>query len=85
MLLLSAAKKNFLGMKYYIDNEQKEKAIAAMQQMSSAQIVTASAMHKQSLFSGMGHHPPAPPVTYPHQFWQPQLHHQPPPHLPHEE
>jgi len=69
----------------YFDNEQKEKAIAAMQQMSSAQIVTASAMHKQSLFSGMGHHPPAPPVTYPHQFWQPQLHHQPPPHLPHED
>ena len=69
----------------YFDTEQKEKAIAAMQQMSSAQIVTASAMHKQSLFSGMGHpHPPTPPVTYPHQFWQPQLHHQ-PPHLPHEE
>jgi len=73
----------------YFDTEQKEKAIAAMQQMSSAQIVTASAMHKQSLFSGMpGHpHPPTPPVTYPHQFWQPQLHHHqpPPPHLPHED
>jgi len=67
----------------YFDTEQKEKAIAAMQQMSSAQIVTASAMHKQSLFSHMGH-PPQPPVTYPHQFWQPQLHHQ-PPHLPHED
>ena len=73
----------------YFDTEQKEKAIASMQQMSSAQLVTASAMHKQSLFSGMpGHpHPPTPPVTYPHQFWQPQLHHHqpPPPHLPHEE
>ena len=65
----------------YFDTEQKEKAIAAMQQMSSAQIVTASAMHKQSLFSHMAH-PPQP--AYPHQFWQPQLHHQ-PPHLPHEE
>merc|ERR1719348_650246 len=44
----------------YFDNEQKEKAIAAMQQMSSAQIVTASAMHKQSLFSGMPGHPHPP-------------------------
>ena len=68
----------------YFDTEQKEKAIAAMQQMSSAQIVTASAMHKQSLFSPMGHPHHQPPVTYPHQFWQPQLHHQ-PPHLPHED
>ena len=72
----------------YFDAEQKEKAIQQMQQMSSAQIVTASAMHKQSIFSG-GLGPPHPhtPVSYPHQFWQPHhLHHQPPPHhLPSEE
>ena len=70
----------------YFDAEQKEKAIQQMQQMSSAQIVTASAMHKQSIFSGgLGH--PHTPVSYPHQFWQPHhLHHQPPPHhLPSEE
>jgi len=61
----------------YFDAEQKEKAIQQMQQMSSAQIVTASAMHKQSIFSPHPHTP----VSYPHQFWQPHhLHHQPPPH-----
>lgn len=61
----------------FFDQNQKEKAIQQMQQMSSAQIVSASAMHKQSLFSGMGHHHT--PVSYPTQFWQPALHHQPPP------
>ena len=61
----------------FFDQNQKDKAIQHMQQMSSAQIVSASAMHKQSLFSGMPpHHPP---VSYPTQFWQPGLHHQPPP------
>jgi len=67
----------------YFDAEQKEKAIQQMQQMSSAQIVTASAIHKQSIFSGGLAHPhhPHTPVSYPHQFWQPHhLHHQPPPH-----
>jgi len=61
----------------FFDQSQKEKAIQQMQQMSSAQIVSASAMHKQSLISGMGHHHT--PVSYPTQFWQPALHHQPPP------
>merc|ERR1712106_81291 len=61
----------------FFDQSQKEKAIQHMQQMSSAQIVSASAMHKQSLFGGMApHHTP---VSYPTQFWQPGLHHQPPP------
>merc|ERR1719493_509303 len=61
----------------FFDQNQKDKAIQHMQQMSSAQIVSASAMHKQSLFSGMTHHPT--PVSYPTQFWQPGLHHQAPP------
>jgi len=61
----------------FFDQNQKEKAIQQMQQMSSAQIVSASAMHKQSLFSGMPHHPAV--SAYPGQFWQPGLHHQPPP------
>ena len=48
--------------------QAKEKAIHQMQQMSSAQIVSASVMHKQSL--------PSTPVTYAAQFWQPALHSQ---------
>ena len=40
-----------------------------MQQMSSAQIVSASAMHNKALPLGMGH----PPVSYPGNFWQPGL------------
>jgi len=63
----------------FFDQAHKEKAIQQMQQMSSAQIVTASAMHKQSLLHGhIGHHGHHPPVSYPSQFWQPALHHQPP-------
>lgn len=62
----------------FFDQNQKEKAIQQMQQMSSAQIVSASAMHKQSLFGGMPPHHHT-PMSYPTQFWQPALHHQPPP------
>jgi len=54
------------------DQVQKEKALQQMQQMSSAQIVSASAMHSKSL--GLAGIHPTPPVTYPTQFWQPGLH-----------
>lgn len=65
----------------FFDQCHKEKAIQQMQQMSSAQIVSASAMHKQSLLSGhINHHGHHTPVSYPTQFWQPGLHHQPPHH-----
>merc|ERR1719245_2478562 len=53
----------------YLDQAQKEKALQSMQQMSSAQIVSASAMHNKTLPLGMGH----PPVSYPGNFWQPGL------------
>ena len=59
-------------------DQAKEKAIHQMQQMSSAQIVSATAMHKQSL--GTAASSPAPPVSYAvqavQQFWQPALHSQ---------
>ena len=62
-------------------DQAKEKAIHQMQQMSSAQIVSATAMHKQSLGSSTGAaSSPAPPVSYAvqavQQFWQPALHSQ---------
>lgn len=59
----------------FSDQGQKEKAIQQMQQMSSAQIVSASAMHKQSVIGGSL--PPSTPVSYgTAQFWQPALHSQ---------
>merc|ERR1719189_1956229 len=52
--------------------------------MSSAQIVSASVMHKQSLMGGLHHAPPPPVSGYPPaQFWQPGLHH--PVHSQHED
>ena len=67
----------------YFDQVNKEKCLQQMQQMSSAQIVSASVLHNKLIHPGMHpHHPvsphhvaPPPPVSYPHQFWQPQLHH----------
>ena len=61
----------------FFDQSYKENALKQMQQMSSAQIVSASVMHKQSLLGGMPHpHAHHPPVSsYPSQFWQPGLHH----------
>ena len=61
-------------------DQAKEKAIHQMQQMSSAQIVSATAMHKQSLGNNSATSSPAPPVSYAvqavQQFWQPALHSQ---------
>ena len=61
-------------------DQAKEKAIHQMQQMSSAQIVSATAMHKQSLGNNAATSSPAPPVSYAvqavQQFWQPALHSQ---------
>jgi len=61
-------------------DQAKEKAIHQMQQMSSAQIVSATAMHKQSLGGPAAGSPAAPPVSYAvqavQQFWQPALHSQ---------
>ena len=61
----------------YIDQSQREKALQSMQQMSSAQIVSASAMHQKSLIPHMAssamHHPSV-PVTYGGSFWQPAMH-----------
>jgi len=67
----------------FFDSQYKENALKQMQQMSSAQIVSASVMHKQSLMGGL-HHPAAHPTVsgYP-QFWQPALHH--PVHSQHED
>ena len=47
-----------------LDQATKEKALQTMSSMSSAQIVSASAMHQKSLL-------PPPPVSYPGAFWQP--------------
>ena len=61
-------------------DQAKEKAIHQMQQRSSAQIVSATAMHKQSLGNNAATSSPAPPVSYAvqavQQFWQPALHSQ---------
>jgi len=52
----------------YLDQAQKEKALQSMQQMSSAQIVSASAMHNKTLPLNMTHTP----VSY-GGFWQPGI------------
>lgn len=54
----------------YIEQAHKEKALQSMQQMSSAQIVSASAMHNKGMSL-----PVHPPVTYGGSFWQPGLQH----------
>lgn len=55
----------------YLDQAQKEKALQAMQQMSSAQIVSASALNSKPMpIPGVTH----PPVSYGGSFWQPGLH-----------
>jgi len=75
----------------FFDHTYKENALKQMQQMSSAQIVSASVMHKQSLLGQMPPHGPVhhPPVSGYHpaaQFWQPGLHHPiPHPASPHHE
>lgn len=54
----------------YLDQAHKEKALQSMQQMSSAQIVSASAMHSKSI--GLPPGVPYPPVTH-GGFWQPGI------------
>ena len=73
----------------YLEQAHKEKALQQMQQMSSAQIVSATTMHGKAAallgghhhgggHPGMHHpHHPTPPVSYPPHFWQPALHHPP--------
>jgi len=53
----------------YLDHAQREKALQSMQQMSSAQIVSASAMHNKTGPLGMAHTP----VSYGGGFWQPGI------------
>ena len=62
----------------FSDDSHKEKAIQQMQQMSSAQIVSASVLQNKSLLGGVSVSaaPPAQVSTYPSQFWQPALHSQ---------
>jgi len=52
------------------DQAAKEKALQTMSSMSSAQIVSATALHNKTGLSGLGL--PA-PVSYPPPFWQPGL------------
>ena len=61
----------------FSDESHKEKAIQQMQQMSSAQIVSASVLQNKSLLGGVSvSAAPAPgqASSYPSQFWQPALH-----------
>jgi len=62
----------------FVDESHKEKAIQQMQQMSSAQIVSASVMQNKSLLGGLTSAPTSQGTTYPGpaQFWQPALHQQ---------
>merc|ERR1712045_691161 len=62
----------------FVDESHKEKAIQQMQQMSSAQIVSASVMQNKSLLGGVTSAPTSQGTTYPGpaQFWQPALHQQ---------
>jgi len=61
----------------FIDENHKEKAIQQMQQMSSAQIVSASVMQNKTILGGGVSAAPTSQVTSypsPAQFWQPALH-----------
>ncbi|XP_023346431.1 transcriptional enhancer factor TEF-1 [Eurytemora carolleeae] len=57
----------------YSEQTHKEKAIQQMQQMSSAQIVSASALHSKSLLGSNGAVQSSSAVQYPNQFWQPAI------------
>ena len=57
----------------FFDHTYKENALKQMQQMSSAQIVSASAMHKQSVLGSVSNTPASYAAA---QFWQPALHSQ---------
>lgn len=55
----------------YLDQAQKEKALQSMQQMSSAQIVSASAMHNPKAMPHVGMGMGNIPVSYGSSLWQP--------------
>jgi len=57
----------------YGEQVHKEKAIQQMQQMSSAQIVSASALHSKSLLGSTVSGPGGAIQQYQNQFWQPAL------------
>ena len=58
----------------FSDETHKEKAIQQMQQMSSAQIVSASVLQNKSLLGAVSVSASAQVSSYPSQFWQPALH-----------
>ncbi|XP_031333079.1 transcriptional enhancer factor TEF-1 isoform X1 [Photinus pyralis] len=69
--VLARRKLREIQAKLKVDHATKEKALQTMSSMSSAQIVSATAMHSKSTGLGLGITPPA---SYPGpQFWQPGL------------
>uniref|UniRef100_A0A1B6M3S3 TEA domain-containing protein n=2 Tax=Cicadellinae TaxID=33370 RepID=A0A1B6M3S3_9HEMI len=55
------------------DHAAKEKALQTMSSMSSAQIVSATAIHNKAAAAGLATLGLASPVSYPGAFWQPGL------------
>ncbi|XP_054261053.1 transcriptional enhancer factor TEF-1-like isoform X2 [Macrosteles quadrilineatus] len=55
------------------DHAAKEKALQTMSSMSSAQIVSATAIHNKATAAGLASLGLASPVSYPGAFWQPGL------------
>ncbi|PSN54696.1 Transcriptional enhancer factor TEF-1 [Blattella germanica] len=55
------------------DHAAKEKALQTMSSMSSAQIVSATAIHNKAAAAGLASLGLASPVSYPGAFWQPGL------------
>ncbi|XP_071452622.1 transcriptional enhancer factor TEF-1 isoform X2 [Hetaerina americana] len=71
--VLARRKLREIQAKLKVDQAAKEKALQTMSSMSSAQIVSATAMHNKAAAAGLATLGLTSPVSYPGAFWQPGL------------
>nr|WIW57675.1 scalloped [Gryllus bimaculatus] len=71
--VLARRKLREIQAKLKVDHAAKEKALQTMSSMSSAQIVSATAIHNKAAAAGLASLGLASPVSYPGAFWQPGL------------
>nr|BAL41704.1 scalloped [Thermobia domestica] len=71
--VLARRKLREIQAKLKVDQAAKEKALQTMSSMSSAQIVSATALHNKAAAAGLASLGIASPVSYPGAFWQPGL------------
>lgn len=71
--VLARRKLREIQAKLKVDHAAKEKALQTMSSMSSAQIVSATAIHNKAAAAGLASLGLGSPVSYPAPFWQPGL------------